>query len=131
MEKADEVSEPGDYVPVNVAEHRGMVLVTAPLAGSNLGDISVALEGNRLEIETRPMGGQNMDYLLHEWHPGLYKRSVQLSVPVTGEGSFAHYGNGMLMVHLEKADKPQPGSRYSIEVTTPSHEEIHPGEQRD
>lgn len=130
MEKADQRSQPGDYVPVNVAEHRGMILVTAPVAGSNLRDISVVLENNRLEIEGRPMGGQNMDYLVHEWHPGQYRRSVELSVPVTGEGSFAHYGNGMLMVHLEKAGEPQAGSRYSIEVTAPSHEEVHPGERR-
>ncbi len=131
MNEAEQMSDPGEYVPVNVAEHRGRVLVTAPLAGCNLHNIRVGLEGNRLELEGQPMGGQNMDYLLHEWHPGLYRRSVELPLPVTGEGAIAHYGNGMLMVYLEKAEKVQHGSSYSIEVTTPTHEEVHPGEKRD
>lgn len=129
MDEAKKKSEPGDYVPVNVAEHRGRLLVTAPLAGCNLRNIRVLLQGDRLDLEARPMGGQNMDYLLHEWHPGLYRRSVQLPLPVTGEGAFAHYGNGLLIVHLEKSEKVQPETSYSIEVTTPSHEEVHPGEK--
>jgi HSP20 family molecular chaperone IbpA len=130
MDEAEHGAEPGQYVPVNIAVHRGRVLVTAPLAGCNLHNIRVGLEGNRLDLEAQPMGGQNMDYLVHEWHPGLYRRSVELPLPVTGEGAFAHYGNGLLIVHLEKAEKVQPEASYSIEVTTPSHEEVHPGEKR-
>lgn len=115
--------------PVNVADHRGRLLVTAPLAGCNGNHIRVVLEGNCLQIAGTPMGGENMSYLVHEWHPGAYSRSVELPAPVKGEGAFAHFGNGILIVYLDKSDEPQTGT-HTIEVTRPTHEEVHPAERR-
>lgn len=91
-------AEPAQEVPVNLARHRGRLVVTAPLPGCNPSDITVVIAGDRLEIAGDVMGGQKMDYVIREWHPGGYTRTVQLPSSVDGIGATAHYGNGVLVV---------------------------------
>ncbi len=96
------------YVPVNMYETEGAVVIVAPLPGVMADDIEVTVEGGTATIRAAMRTAATKDYILHEWHYGPYERTLQLPDGFGGRGA-ATLGNGQLAVRVERGD-PSPGA---------------------
>jgi len=94
----NELHEP-QPVPVNVYETSSALVVLAPLVGVMPDDVQVTLTAGRLVIEAEERSPSTKEYLVQEWTPGPYHRTVD--VPDTyGRLSTATLTNGQLVVRL-------------------------------
>jgi HSP20 family protein len=97
----------GVHPPVNLYENADGFVLTAELPGMKLGDIELAVQGNRLSIR----GERKISYPddgrtnLHrrERQVGQFRRAVELPVAIDSEKVEASYRNGVLLVKLPKS----------------------------
>ncbi|MGH9178694.1 MAG: Hsp20/alpha crystallin family protein [Acidimicrobiales bacterium] len=88
-------------VPVNVYEAEEALVVVAPLPGVMPADVTVAIEGQELQIAAAMRSPAAKDYLVHEWHYGPFERIVELPEGFGGGGT-ATLGNGQLAVRITR-----------------------------
>lgn len=91
------------FVPVNMYETEGAVVVVAPLPGVMADDVEITIEDRRATIKAAMRSAARKDYLLHEWHYGPYERTVDLPDGFGGKGA-ATLGNGQLALRVERGD---------------------------
>ncbi len=92
-------------VPVNMYQTSSAIVIMAPLVGVQPDDVLVTLDGGRLVIDAEERSPATKDFLLQEWTPGPYHRT--LDVPAShGTLATATLANGQLMVRLTPGDAP-------------------------
>ncbi len=94
------------YVPVNMYETEGAVVIVAPLPGVMADDVEITVEGRRATIRAAMRTAATKEYILHEWHYGPYERTVELPDGFGGPGA-ATLGNGQLALRVERGE-PSP-----------------------
>lgn len=98
------------YPAINVSEDRAELTLTAELPGLKPGDVSIdflddvlAIRGEKkMEPGTAPFGPRRR--VVRERGFGSFHRVLQLPVEVAGDRITAELNDGVLTVHLPKAD---------------------------
>ena len=115
--KADEANSVeetrcGNYYRPNVdiLEKDDELIVVADVPGASADDIDIDFEDGALTIDAKVeiRDDEGAEYLLHEYGVGHYHRTFQVSEAVDGDKINAEYANGVLTLHLPKADAAKP-----------------------
>ena len=95
------------YVPVNVYETSGALVVVAPPPAVSASDVQIELRPGCLRFWAHLRSAAPRDYLVHEWHYGGYEREVELPDGYGG-GVEASLANGQLAVRVLRGDTTEP-----------------------
>ncbi len=98
-------------VPVDIYETKDEVVVRLEAPGINPKDVKIHLVGDQLTISgKREHEGRTEDrnYVRVERRFGQFVRSFTLNLPVVAEKVRANYKDGLLEVHLPKAEEVKP-----------------------
>lgn len=103
---------------LDVSESEDGYIVSASLPGINPDDINITLEDNVLTIQgetTSENESEDTRYHLRERRFGSFSRSLRFPVAVNGDAVEANYENGVLSLHVPKAEEVKP-KRISIKA---------------
>ena len=98
-------------VPVDIYETRDEIVVRAEAPGIDPKDVRVSLTGDQLQISglrQREAKTEGRNYVRVERRYGSFTRSFVLNVPVVSDQIKASYRDGILEVHLPKAEEVKP-----------------------
>jgi HSP20 family protein len=105
----------GGEVPMNVVERPDQYLIQVALPGVRVEDVSITSEQHTLTIQanrknTLPTEAQSeqMGYLLAEFGPGEFTRSVTLPKEFDADGIQAEFLDGILTITIPVAQRAQP-----------------------
>ena len=93
---------------VDLYETGNDCVVKAVIPGVRPEDIDISVQGNLLTIRGETKAEEQEErgsYHLRERRSGTFFRQVQLPVPVVAEKSEARFENGILTLHLPKAEE--------------------------
>src|SRR5262249_47109037 len=95
---------------VDILEKGDELLLVADLPGASGDSIDVDFEEGVLTIQGRvpPRGDEKTDFLWREYGVGDFHRSFRVSEQVDSSRIHAQYANGVLTVHLPKAEAAKP-----------------------
>jgi HSP20 family protein len=105
-------------LPLDVSESEDAFWVKASLPGVNPEDIDISLTDNVLTIKAEVKADEKIEnarYHLRERRYGLFSRSITLPTAVNADQVEATYKNGVLILHIPKAEAMKP---RKIEVST-------------
>lgn len=95
------------YTPnVDIAETKDEILLFAEIPGARAENININYERGLLTLEARvePRQKGGPAYLLQEYGVGDFHRSFQIGEGVDADKIHAEVANGMLTLHLPKAE---------------------------
>ena len=101
---------------LDVVEKEDEFLVKASVPGINPDDLDITFTDNVLTIKGETKSDEEKDegnYHLRERRFGSFSRSISLGSHITSEKIQASYENGVLTLHLPKAEEVKP-KRISI-----------------
>ncbi len=87
------------------------IVVSASLPGVKPEDVQITLTGQTLQISGEFKADEEVkrdQYLYRERRYGTFNRQLQLPVHVQGEKANAIFDNGVLTLHIPKADDVKP-----------------------
>ena len=95
---------------VDILEKGDELLVLADVPGARSNSIDVKFEDGMLEIQAaiEPRECDGHTCLLHEYDVGDYYRSFQVSEAIDAGKISAQYADGVLTLHLPKAEALKP-----------------------
>lgn len=95
---------------VDILEQNDELLVLANVPGARSDSIDVHFEDGTLEIQAAvaPRHDDGQTYLLQEYGVGDYYRSFQVSEAIDAGKISAEYADGVLTLHLPKAEALKP-----------------------
>ncbi len=95
---------------VDILEHGDELLVVADVPGASSDSIDVRFEDGMLEIQAAvpPRECDGHTSLLREYDVGDYYRSFQVSEAIDAGKISAQYADGVLTLHLPKAEALKP-----------------------
>jgi HSP20 family protein len=99
------------YTPsVDILESEGELTLLADMPGVAAGDVDIRFENGELSIHGKVASHRDADlrYLLLEYEEGSYYRSFRISETIDAERISADYRDGVLMLHLPKAERAKP-----------------------
>ena len=112
LETAEEQTVPGKfYVPyTDIHETEDALLVTMEMPGVDKGSVDVSLEKDVLSVEGRIDFGEyeDLEPLYTEYNVGHFRRSFKLSNDVDQGRIAANIEDGLLTLHLPKAEEQTP-----------------------
>ena len=110
----------GSYVPaVDIVESKDEFLLRAEVPGATADGVNIDYERGRLTIHARVPERQmaeNTRYLVREYGVGDYCRSFEIGEGVDADRIRAELADGILTLHLPKADKLRP-RRIEVKAT--------------
>ena len=106
-------------LPIDLWETADSLVVRVPLPGvmPEAEDLHVNIDGNMLTIQAQLPGaageeseapGQGVRWIHRELPRGEARRTVELPVAVDADAATAHFGNGLLLLTLPKAQAARP-----------------------
>lgn len=113
----DETVAPLDYMggqraarlPIDAYTTENEIVVIASIPGANPDEVEITIEGDSLTIRGEiPQRLDNVRYIFTERFHGTFTRTLQLNVPVDVENVEATFENGLLTLHLPKAEEAKP-----------------------
>jgi HSP20 family molecular chaperone IbpA len=113
---------PPAQVPINVADRGSAYLVRAALPGVKQEDVQVSITGHTLTIRSRePADGaaDEDNWIVQEHSPARWERRLDLPHEVDGSAISAEYSDGMLELHLPKAE---PAAERRIPIRSGSRD---------
>lgn len=93
---------------VDIYENADELLLVADLPGVAGGDLNVHFENGQLAIEARRSDASDGTLLAAEWKPLDFRRSFAVPQGIDAERISAELTNGVLRVHLPKAESLKP-----------------------
>jgi len=95
---------------VDILERDEELVVRADVPGTASGEIDVKFEDGMLTIEARvkPRQAADTGFLLREYGVGDYYRTFQVSESIDASKITAEYAEGVLTLHLPKAEAVKP-----------------------
>lgn len=94
---------------VNIFETPDRYVLTAEMPGVNKTGLEVTLEGQQLTIAGRKdLAAPNADLLLRESRQADYRRSFELDPAIDTAKISAQMDQGVLTLHLPKAERVKP-----------------------
>jgi len=111
-------------VDVIYASDPPRAIVTAELAGIDVGDLELELEGSQLILagHRKPAAANGEVYQQVEIEHGPFRRVVDLAGEVVAEGAKAEYHDGILRVELPLVSSESRSRTVPIEIS-PSRQE--------
>jgi HSP20 family molecular chaperone IbpA len=105
---------------VDILEDRDELTLLADLPGARNGDIDIHFEDGVLTIQGKvePRYAENAAFLLCEYGIGDFHRTFRVSEQVDANRIHAEFADGVLIVHLPKAEAAKP---RKIEVRAASN----------
>jgi len=103
---------------VDITENGDEIVLQAELPGMKKEEIDISLSGETLTLSGERKFEQtqrNEQYLRIERQYGSWRRTFQLEVPIDAAAVTASYNDGVLTVHLPKAQQVRP-RQIEIEV---------------
>jgi HSP20 family molecular chaperone IbpA len=96
--------------PVDIIETSDELLLVADLPGATNESIDIDFEDGTLTIEgqVNPRYGEKTNFLLAEYGVGDFRRSFRVSEHIDAGRINADYKDGVLTVHLPKAEAAKP-----------------------
>lgn len=93
--------------PVDIVEKQDELLLIADVPGARAENIDLDYERGELTITARvePRQDPNTPYLIREYGIGDFVRSFRVGEAIDSENVTAEVNNGVLTVHLPKADQ--------------------------
>ncbi len=101
----------GAYPPINVFEDKAGAVIIAEAAGLDPGQIQVSSQGRTLTLsgERKPRDFDNaVGFHRRERSFGEFSRSIQLPEDYDLQKAEAKYENGLLIVHVPRAESSKP-----------------------
>jgi HSP20 family protein len=103
----------GDAVnaPIDVHETADELVVTASLPGVKSDDVEITITGQTLSLRGEMKADETIkrdQYLYRERRYGRFSRSLQLPVRVEGDRADATFDDGVLTLHIPKAEEVKP-----------------------
>lgn len=106
-------------LPIDLWETSDSLVVRVPLPGARPedDDVDISVDGNVLTIRARLPGvagedseapGQGIRWIYREVPRGEARRTVELPIAVDADKAEAHFGNGLLVLTLPKAQAARP-----------------------
>ena len=95
------------YLAVNVRDEGDAYVLTALVPGLKSDDLSIQLLEDVVSIEGK-MADAEQDYLLRELPSGSFRRELRLPAPLDAARVEAKIADGILTVHLPKAESARP-----------------------
>ncbi|OGF30815.1 hypothetical protein A2533_00775 [Candidatus Falkowbacteria bacterium RIFOXYD2_FULL_35_9] len=106
---SDEIeAENEGQLALDVYEKDEQIVIVATMAGANLDDLEVLLEGDVLTIKGERKNEETKsecDYFYKECYWGKFSRSIILPTEVNADDIDAKYKNGILIIKLKKIIK--------------------------
>lgn len=99
------------YSPrVDILEHQDELLLVADMPGVSSESIDVNFEDGVLTVEGKvePRGPEKAARLLREYGVGDFYRTFRVSEQIDASGIRAEYADGVLTLHLPKAEAAKP-----------------------
>lgn len=95
---------------VDILEQADELVVLTDMPGANPEDIDIDFKDGMLTIhgKIRPRQEENTQYLLREYGVGDYWRTFQVSEAIDASKITAEYTDGVLTLHLPKAEATRP-----------------------
>ena len=95
---------------VDILEHGDELLLVADMPGAKSDTIEINFEDGVLSIEgsVEPRYNDNVNFLHCEYGIGDFYRTFRVSEQVDATRIHAEYANGVLTVHLPKAEEAKP-----------------------
>jgi HSP20 family protein len=95
---------------VDILEKADELVVLADVPGACGEDIEVDFEDGSLTIhaKVKPRQDESTDYLVREYGVGDYYRTFQVSEAIDAAQITAEYADGLLTLHLPKAESTKP-----------------------
>lgn len=103
---------------VDILERKDELVVQADVPGATGDDVDVDFEDGTLTIHAKVKRRQDesVEYLQHEYDVGDYYRTFHVSEAVDAGKIAAEYSDGVLTLHLPKADAVRP-RKISVKTT--------------
>lgn len=101
----------GFDLALDVAETENAYEVSATVPGVKVEDIDITLDRNVLTIQGESHAEQTQEgqrYHIRERRYGSFARSVRLPEGIKGDEISADYDNGVLKIHIPKAEETKP-----------------------
>ena len=100
----------GRRLPVDFHADENEFVLTAEIAGLNPDDLQIEIKDDILTVkgEVRSETNGDGEYLLREIFQGEFSRSLRLPEPVEIDNVEAKVENGLLTIHLPKAEEARP-----------------------
>ncbi len=97
-------------LPLDVIETEDEFIVKASIPGIHPDELDISLTDNVLTIkgEIKVEEAEDVRYHLRERRFGMFQRSISLPVPVNSDKVEAVYENGVLTLHIPKAEEVKP-----------------------
>lgn len=98
-------------LPIDVAENDEGYIVQAVVPGVDPNKLEIILDGQVLTIRgewPQPQVPEGVTFHLRERGSGRFERSIQFPLPVEADKVQTHYENGILTLHLPKAEAVKP-----------------------
>ena len=112
-----------NWPAIDVHETPDEVVVTAALPGLKPEDVEITMTGQTLSLRGEFKADEKVEqnrYLYQERRFGTFQRQIELPVRVQGERAEAVYENGLLTLHIPKAEEVKP---RQIQITAGSTSE--------
>jgi HSP20 family protein len=95
---------------VDILEQENELVVLADMPGARNDAIDINFEDGQLEIyaSVAPRHVEDRECLLHEYDVGDYYRSFRVSEAIDAAKISAEYAEGVLTLHLPKAESAKP-----------------------
>ena len=95
---------------VDILEKADELVVLADVPGTTVDDIDIDFEDGTLTIhaKVKPRQAEGTEYLVHEYGVGDYYRTFHVSEAVDPGKITAEYADGVLTLHLPKAEVARP-----------------------
>ena len=97
--------------PIDVHETPDEIVVTASLPGLKAEDVDITMTGQTLTLRGEFKADEAVDrdqYLYRERRYGTFNRTLQLPVRVEGDRAEATFIDGILTLHIPKAEEVKP-----------------------
>ena len=97
-------------LPLDVIETEDEFIIKASIPGINPDELDISITDNVLTIkgEIKVEEAEDVRYHLRERRFGMFQRSISLPVPVNSDKVEAVYENGVLTLHIPKAEEVKP-----------------------
>ncbi len=110
-EDDESLSKANWYPSVDVSENKDEFVITAELPGMKKDDVQITFANNVLKIEgerNKEEEKQDTNYHRVERSYGKFVRSFQVPSQIQGDKIGADFKNGILTIHLPKAEAAKP-----------------------
>jgi HSP20 family protein len=97
--------------PIDVHETADELVVTAALPGVKADDVEITMTGQTLTLRGEFKADEEVNreqYLYRERRYGSFSRTLQLPVRVQGDRAQATFEDGVLALHIPKAEEVKP-----------------------